>query len=54
MYSVVSKRSKIEQLLTEISATETLLIEQLKAGVPIAPGLLTARIKGQKLVVELA
>jgi len=54
MYSVVSKRSKIEQLQDEIRATETLLIEQLRAGVPIAAGLLTARIKGQKLVVELA
>jgi hypothetical protein len=42
---IASKRSQIELLQLQIKASELLVLERLKDGVKIAPGLLTARVK---------
>jgi hypothetical protein len=42
---IAKKKSLIEQLQEQVKAAEATVLEQLKAGAPVASGLLTARIK---------
>jgi hypothetical protein len=42
---IAKKKALIEQLQEQVEISEATVLEQLKAGAPVVPGLLTARVK---------
>lgn len=42
---IAKRRAQIEELQFQVKASEQLVLERLKVGVKVAPGLLTARVK---------